>query len=62
LLGPDGPLPYDDDLRKFITIQSFLNENIDGAGSKKYLSEVRLCTREDYERVDSGQVWDDLQT
>jgi hypothetical protein len=60
LLDSNGPLLYDDNIKKYITIQSYLNENIDGIGNKKFLSEMRLCTRQDYERVGSGEVWDDL--
>lgn len=29
-----------------------MNENIEGRGKKLYLSEMRLCTREDYQRLD----------
>ena len=61
MLDSNGPLLYDNNIKKYITIQSFLNENIEGNGKKKFLADVRLCKREDYEKVGSGEVWDDLQ-
>lgn len=60
LLDSNGPLLYDDDIKKYIKIQSFLNENIEGKGKRKFMADMRLCKREDYEKVGSGEVWDDL--
>ena len=56
-----GALPYDDSVKKYIQIQSYLNVNTNGSNSRKNLAEMRPCTRDDYERVNSGEVWDDLQ-
>jgi hypothetical protein len=35
LYDSNGPLPYDDKIRKYIRIESYLNVNIDGKGTKK---------------------------
>jgi hypothetical protein len=51
ILGPKGNIVYSD-VKNYINVTSLMKVQLNPTTSKKiYLKELRLCTKEDYERV-----------